>query len=239
MRSAKNSRLVIAFVSLLLALASAPGSAQISGYYLELSGGPSTTDVELIPPLFSAANDASNFDADSNMVSLVAGLRFNDAISVEVGYTDYGTFSNPASLSGILLYTNVDPVTEETTLLESNALLSTEAEYKATAVTASVIGSWPLSRRWSVFGKLGLAAWSAESEFVGSLGETGDIQRVRNVSADFSDNGSSLFVGAGVLYRFNLSYGVKLEYQKFRLESDIFSSDADIDSISVGLRLYL
>lgn len=239
MRSARISSLVIAFaVALFLALGSASTLAQFSGYYLELSGGPSTTDIELIPPLFDEANVASDFSADSNMASLVAGLRFNDTISAEAGYTDYGTFSNSASLSGTLFYVNTDPVTEERTLLQSNALLSTEAEYEATALTVSLIGSWPLSRRWKAYGKLGLAAWSAETELVGSVVETGDIQRTRDVSADFSDSGSSFFYSAGLSYRFNLSYGVKLEYQRFRLESDLFSSDAHIDSLSVGLRLY-
>lgn len=239
MRSARMSRLLIASaIALFLALGSASTLAQFSGYYLELSAGPSAIDVELIPPLFDEANVASDFSADSNMISLVTGLRFNDTISVEVGYTDYGTFSDSAGLSGSLFYINADPITEERTLLESNALLSTEAEHESTAVTVSLIGSWPLSRRWKAYGKLGIAAWSAETELLGSVVETGDVQRTRDVSADISDSGSGFFYSAGLSYRFNLSYGVKLEYQRFRLESDMFSSDADIDSLSVGLRLY-
>lgn len=239
MRSAKISSLVIAFATLLfLAMGSASTLAQFSGYYLELSGGPSTTDVEVIPPLFDAANVASDFSADSNMASLVTGLRFNDTISVEVGYTDYGTFSDSASLSGILQGTNIDPVSGDATDLVSSAFFSAEAEYEATALTISVIGNWPLSRRWKAYGKLGLAAWNAETELVGTVVQTGDVERTRDVFAEFSESGSSFFYSAGLSHRFNLSYGVKLEYQRFRLETDLFSSDANIDSLSVGLRLY-
>lgn len=227
----------VLFVLSFFILGASPSVAQFSGYYLELSAGPSETELEILPPL-TETSVASNFEAESNMLSLMYGLRFNDNLSVEVGYTDYGSFSGPASLTDTVFFVDVDPVTEEEVVLQANALVETEAEYEATALTASLVGNWPLSRRWNLFGKLGLAAWKAESEFNGSLNYSGDVDIQRGIIADFSDSGSSFFYSAGLSYRFNLSYGVKLEYQRFNFESSIFSSDADIDSLSVGVRLY-
>lgn len=239
MLSAKTPGSAVAFFLVpFLALGAAPALAQFSGYYVELSAGPSETEVELLPPLFSERGTASVFNAESEMASLTMGLRFNDTISVEVGYTDFGSFSNPAALTDALFFQDVDPETEERTLLEVDALVETEAEYEATAVTASLIGSWPLSRRWNVYGKLGLTAWDVESAFAGTVVYSGDSEGQQGVSADLSDTGSNFFYGAGLLYRFNLSYGAKLEYQRFKLSPDIFSSDATIDNVSVGLRLY-
>lgn len=216
---------------------SSSSHAQYSGYYLELSGGPSEAEVKFLPPT-SEASQASELEAESDMVSLTTGLRFNDNISVEVGYTDYGKFSGPATLRDTIYFLELDEVTQEQNILVADGVITGEGEYETTAFTASLIGSLPLSRRWSLFGKLGLSAWDVESEFMGTFTYTGEVQGQERVRADFSDGGSSFFYSAGLIYRFNLSYGIKLEYQEAKLESDVFSSDADVQSMSLGLRLY-
>lgn len=222
---------------LLLSLSNS-ASAQLGGYYAELSGGPTQSTVKPIPPL-SEGTAVSELKSESTMVALTTGLRFSDNISVEVGYADYGDYSGSSIGADTVFFQGVDPVTQEREILQANASIAVDAEYKLSAVTASVLGNWPVSRRWAVYGELGLIAWQAKSKLAGTLTYTGDVQSVRRFRADFSDSGSSFFYSAGLAYRFNLSYGFRLEYQQLKFEPDIFSSDANVSNVSLGFRLYL
>jgi OOP family OmpA-OmpF porin len=233
-----SAKILSAASVVLLVCLSHSASAQFGGYYVELSGGPANSSVEPIPPL-SEGTAVSEMEADSTMFALTTGLRFSDNISVEVGYADYGNFSGSATAIDTVFFQGADPVTQEPVIRQANAFVESEAEYELSAVTASVLGSWPFSRRWAVYGELGIIAWQAESELAGTLTYTGDIQDVRRFTADFSDSGSSFFYSAGLSYRFNLSYGVRLEYQQLKFEPDIFSSDVDLANVSLGVRLYL
>ncbi|MCW8195438.1 outer membrane beta-barrel protein [Proteobacteria bacterium 005FR1] len=235
MYSAKTPAALIG--ACLMGLSSHAALAQFGGYYVELSGGPAESTVEPLPPL-SEGTVVSELEADSTMYAFTTGFRFNDNISVEASYADYGSFSGSATARDILFFQDVDPVTQEPVILQADALVQAETEYEAKAFTASVIGSWPVSRRFSVFGELGLAAWDVKSELAGTLTYTGEVQDTRRFTADFSDSGSSFFYSAGLHYRINLSYGVKLEFQENKFESDIFSSDAKVRNVNLGLRLY-
>lgn len=238
MQSARIIRPALGFLSLAcISFWPASGHAQYSGYYVELSGGPSEAEVKFLPAT-SEVSSASAFEAESDTFTFTTGLRFNDNIAVEVGYTDYGKYSGPASLRDTVYFARQDPVTEEVFFDEAAAFVEGQGEYEATAFTASLIGSLPLSRRWAAYGELGLSAWDVESEFVGTVTFNPAYEPPSRIRADFSDGGSSFFYSAGFLYRFNLSYGIKVEYQNARIESDIFSGDADVESMTLGLRLY-
>ncbi|MGQ9424943.1 outer membrane beta-barrel protein [Gilvimarinus sp. F26214L] len=231
-----HRRISLPLTSLFLLAASSSAFAQFSGYFVELSSGQSQSEVDYLPAP-SAGAVASRVKDDSKQISLAVGTRFNDNFAVEVALTNYGTFSGPARLTDTMFYHN--PADPENPLRSDVVLETSKGEYEVQTFNANVIGSWPLARRLDVYGKLGLAAWQVESDFNGTMAETGDVLRTRGVNAELSQSGSSFQYAVGISYRFTLNYGVKLEYGAFNLDSDVFSSKAELDSFSIGLRLYL
>lgn len=215
-----------------------PVLAQLGGYYFDLSAGGADAKVE---PIFSTSRgaDVSEMKASGEMAALTGGWRFNDNVSVEISVARFGEFSGSATLVDDLILLEVDPLTQQGRGVNAHVDLRADtAEYSLTSFNASVLGTWPFSRRWSAYGELGIAAWEVESELEGSMKISGETERDRLFSADLSDSGSSFFYGFGLHYRFNLDYGVRLEYQMMKVDSEIFSSDADLRNLNLGLRIY-
>ncbi|MEX1033628.1 MAG: outer membrane beta-barrel protein [Cellvibrionaceae bacterium] len=218
-------------------------AAQVGGYYLELSGGPSETTVEFMPPLIQygriqfVSSQASDFSADSDMVSLSIGTRFNDTFAMEVSYTDYGSFSGPATVTGAgFFFDRLE--SGEFVVRETDLFVEGDGEYETAGISASLIGNLPLGRRLNVYGKLGFVALDIDWKVVGTGVFTGDRDEQLPISGDASARTTAFSYGAGLAYRFNLSYGVRLEYQELRFDSRLFSSTAEIEGITLGIRRY-
>jgi OmpA-OmpF porin, OOP family len=90
-----------------------------------------------------------------------------------------------------------------------------------TAFNVSVLGNFPVNEQFSVFGKIGLFSWEAEANDT-----TGGIP----FSAD--DDGTDVSFGVGVAYNFTRNFGLRAEYELFKIESQ--SEDADVGLISIG-----
>jgi len=228
-----------ALLALLCAGASPlPALAQIGGYYFDLSVGGADATVE---PIFSTSPGASVSEMESSgeMMALTGGWRFNDNVSVEISIAHFGEFSGSATLVDDLVLLEVDPLTQENRAVTAHVdLRADKAEYSLNTFNASILGTWPFSRRWSAYGELGIAAWEVDSELEGSLKISGETERDRLFTADLSDCGASFFYGLGLHYRFKLDYGLRLEYQLMKVDSEIFSSDVDLRNLNLGLRIY-
>lgn len=94
---------------------------------------------------------------------------------------------------------------------------------------AAVVGSLPISNSFSIYAKGGHFWWDGSVE-------------VLNV--EHSQDDESWFYGVGALFSINDAIGVTAEYKRYDIEYDSSkypvppnSSDTDIDSVTVGVRV--
>jgi OOP family OmpA-OmpF porin len=134
---------------------------------------------------------------------IFGGYQVNRNFSIELGYTDLGE----ASATG--------------TFLGSPAALNLET----TAWELVGIGSVPLGRQFSIYGKVGI--YRADTEVQATLG---------GVSDSVDETNTDLTFGLGLRYDFTRTIGVRAEWQRY---SDVGGGDlgaeADIDVLSVGV----
>lgn len=225
------------FVVLAPAALSPAALAQMGSYYLELSAGGTEAQSEPLPPL-SSRSQVSESTKNSASFTLTGGWRFNDNFGVEVSFTDHGKFSDRAILIDRLVVMERDPASGDGIANLVDARLDADVRYDVRSYGVSLLGNWPLSRRWNVYGRLGLGSWSVDSKIKGRLVYRGDLNQSWALDGDLSDSGSSFFYGLGVFYRFNRNYAAKLEYQQMRVESSIFNKEPELGSFSFGLRYY-
>jgi OOP family OmpA-OmpF porin/outer membrane immunogenic protein len=133
-------------------------------------------------------------DVDPNRVSysFFGGWGLNKWLAVEVGYKDGGKF-------------NAD--------LESNGGFPTRRVVQHTAINGfegSIVGSYWIGKKFSVFGRAGMFAWKGETTF------SEDIDVATETPAPsretFEDDGAEPFFGIGVQTQLDGAL-VRLEYQ--------------------------
>lgn len=95
----------------------------------------------------SLSEDFDGFDIDANSTAyrLTIGWQFNDAVSLEVGYHNFGRFEQTVDLEGA-------PV---------------EVSLKADGFTLGITGSLPLGERLSMFGRAGAFFWDGDADING------------------------------------------------------------------------
>lgn len=236
-----NSKLMATswFIVLVVAAAApSPVLAQMGGYYLEFSAGGTEARSEPIPPLTSRRQQVTESTANSTSYTLTGGWRFNDNFALEVNLTDHGSFSDRATLSDRLVVMERDHVAEQWIPNLVDAYMDADVKYDVRSYGVSMLGNWPLARRWNIYGRLGLASWETKSRVKGRLVYRGDLNQSWDLDGKVSDSGSSFFYGVGILYRFNRNYAAKLEYSQMQVGSKRFTSEPELGSFSFGLRYY-
>ncbi|GGW86583.1 porin family protein [Alteromonas halophila] len=124
------------------------------------------------------------FDDDKDVWQGVAGYRFNEYFALEGSYIDFGDYGNDL------------------------------ANAETDGFTAGLKGTYPITERFSIFGKLG-QLWS-ETEY-----------NVGTVNNDYDDE--SVFVGGGVSYAVNERFLITAEYTVYDSSMDAEDAVEDID----------
>jgi len=86
--------------------------------------------------------DGFNVDSDSTAFRLVAGWQFNDYLSVEGGYQNFGAFDQRFTVNGQTVDVSLD----------------------ADGFTLGGTGSLPLSDRFALYGRVGAFFWDGDAE---------------------------------------------------------------------------
>lgn len=154
----------------------------------------------------------TRIDDDDTAWKLFGGYRFNQHLAVEGGYVDLhndtdkkttfsavsdGTGGNFASLPDGPVSVDIDDVT---------------------GFVAAAVGSYPLTKRFVVSGKLGVVAWEAEQA-------TLDL-RQREASLD----GRDALVGIVAEYRFDNGIAIRGEAERY---FDVGKTNQDVVSVSL------
>jgi OOP family OmpA-OmpF porin len=134
--------------------------------------------------------------------SLFAGYRFNAFLGVEGGYADLGSNSVNAVFAG------------------SGTALGGKGDLSAWNVVG--IGSFPLTNRFSLFGKAGVARWKVKGS--GSSGTS---------YLAFDEDGTKFTYGAGMSYDLSESAKVRAQWERFQMKPR--DTDLNVDYYSAGI----
>jgi OOP family OmpA-OmpF porin len=191
----------------------APALAQAEGgyFYGGLSAGQSRAKIDearITAGLLGAglATTAMSSDERDTAYKLFGGYQINRNFGVEAGYFKLGRFgfTSTTSPAGTL-----------------------NGEIKLQGVNLDLVGTLPLSPRWSALGRVGAQYASAKDSFSG----TGAVS-VRD--ANPSKREMNYKLGVGMQYEVSPSFLVRAEVERFRI-NDAVGNHGDVNMFSVGL----
>lgn len=171
---------------------SLPAAAE---WYGAVNIGNSKLDEDICSELIALGVPNCSEDLKDTGWKLAFGNQLNPNAAIEFGYVDLGEAKFSASDPGGSVTCSAD----------------------ATAFTAGVVGSLPVTKEFSFTGRAGLFRWDSD----------GSCSGVVNLSD--SDSGTDLTFGVGVRFDFTQTVGLRGEWERFDVD------DSDIDLISLGL----
>ena len=182
------------------------------GWYVGSNLGQSRAtidDARITSNLIGAGfNGVSITDDDrSNGYKIFGGYQFNKNIALEGGYFNLGSFGYTAS-----------------TALPVGTL---NGRIKLRGLNLDVVGTLPITERFSAFGRIGANYAQARDSFSG----TGAIH-VLNPNPSKRD--TNLKLGLGLQYNATESLVVRAEVERYRID-DAINNKGDVDVVTVGL----
>jgi OOP family OmpA-OmpF porin len=201
----KLSLLALALMAAPYALAAEPG------WYLGANIGQSqaTIDTDRIRGgLLGSGLTAGPIDENDRDggYKLFGGYQLNRHFAVEGGYFDLGQFGF------------------STTTTPTGTL---NGDIKLKGINLDLVGTLPISERFSAFGRIGVARSQASDTFTG----TGAVTVLNPNPSARSNN---LKVGLGLEYAFTPAFSLRTEIERYRVD-DAVGNKGDVDLISLGL----
>ena len=210
LKSALGKRSVVAF-AVLASFVSPIAMAQDAGWYGGLNFGQSKAKIDdprIIGGLLSSGfftTSIADDDRDSGY-KIFGGYQMNRHLALEAGYFDLGRFGFNAI---------------------TQPLGSLTGEIKIRGANLDLVGIIPLTEKFSVFGRVGVARAEARDTFTGS-----GLVRVLNPNPSKTDTNGKY--GLGLQYAFTESFGMRAEVERYRI-NDAVGNKGDIDLASLGL----
>ncbi len=208
---ALRALLLLTTLAWLPAAQAQPVTRDDAHYYFGLSAGQSRGKFDeegiaarMVGPL-NTATIAQRDERDTGY-KVFMGYQFNRMFAVEAGYFTLGRFGF-----------NADTV----------PLGTLDAKLHAKGVNLDLVGTAPLSDRWSALGRVGAQFARTRSEFAG----TGAVVLGQN---QFSERDTSFKVGMGLQYAFSPSFLVRGEAERYRLK-DTVGDHAHVNVVSLSL----
>jgi len=173
----------------------------------------------LPPAIFVGVAPAAAFipfrtsvDRSDTAWSLGGGYRLNRFVAFELAYADLGELSIQRRASS------------------SSFQLRLDQRLETQAVSISAFGRWPLSERWTVYGRGGYEFVEVESRFDGASGAA--------LVEDFDSN--NFLLGVGVDYAISERWSARIDAQRhLSIGGDAFLNERDIDALSLSVILRL
>ena len=208
-----NKTSVVLGVAALAGLAALPAVAQdMSGWYAggNLGRTGASIDNDRITRALAGQGLAtlSIDDRDTDRgYKIFGGYQFHRNFAVEAGFFDLGRFGYTATTS-------------------RPGSLSGDVRFKG--VNLDLVGLWPITERFSALARVGVTSERAR----GNFSSTGAVSRP--FAATTSERATNVKFGAGVMYDFTPSLGVRLEAERYRV-NDSVGNKGHVDMVSVGL----
>lgn len=141
---------------------------------------------------------SSSESGDDISIGVRGAYNINENFAVEVAFQDYGE-------------------TDETYIDSFGDTINDKAS--ATALTAGVKGSIPLSASFSLNGRLGVSSWDFEFR--------GTDSSFPGVEFSFDDDGTDLYYGVGMQLMLNEAFSVGAEYTITEMGLSVEGGSAD------------
>ncbi|MET0656754.1 MAG: outer membrane beta-barrel protein [Steroidobacteraceae bacterium] len=220
----------LAYLSCASAVQATDQGFYVGGYYGALERDVSKADdAVLLGSISNAVYQFGGFDpvstdarlsVDDKSWGFFAGYRWTPNLALELGYLQLGevTYRSNDQVLDVLVAPPVLYPAESRTRSELSAL------------TFSVLGIWPLTYQWELFGRAGISLteteWRTHADIEGfSPGRFGD-----------SKSNADLLAGVGISYTFLDVYTVRAEAQRvFDAGNEDFVRESDIDLVSLGI----
>jgi OmpA-OmpF porin, OOP family len=197
--------------AVLTAITCPPAMAEVSNWYGGVSAGQSRAKIDdariiagLLAGRFATTSMVDN-DRDTGY-KIFGGYQINRHFAFEAGYFDMGKFGYIA---------NTLP------------LGSLTGEIKIRGLNLDLVGSLPISERFSLLGRVGLSHAEARDTFTG----TGLVHVVK---PHVSKRDDGVKYGVGLQYAFNESWAMRVEAERHRV-NDAVGNRGDVDLVSAGL----
>lgn len=216
------------FGGLQIAAAADPGF-YIAGYVLQSSKEVPRVEYELLSTalqefsLFEPSEQSVSFDDTDTGFSLVAGYRFTPYIAIEGGYTRLGQVVYKSRAEG--------------SFPREAGQMGVNVESDTTGFTAAVLGSWPITRNWELFGRAGALFATNDLKFVVAAEGNQFVPPLGTSFSDsFSKGSTDTFAALGISLRVLEIYAVRLEYQRV-IDAGVEETGGvgDLDSLMLGL----
>ena len=136
------------------------------------------------------------------------GYQLHRNIAVEAGFFDLGSFGYTARTA--------PPG-------------SLSGDIRVKGINLDLVGIWPITERFSALGRVGVT--SARTK--GNFGASGAV-RMPYASANPSERATNVKFGAGLMYDFTPSFGMRVEAERYRI-NDAVGNKGHVDMVSVGL----
>ena len=197
-------------IAALAVFASAPATADDSGWYVGGNLGLSMAEIDedkIVDALQAGGFTTNSFDEDDSDIGgkLFGGYQFNKHWSLEGGYFNLGGFSFQA---------NTTPA----------GSLSGATDIQGLSIDP--VFTWPLSRKFSLLGRAGLTYAEADT----SYSATGTV----SPPPDRDKRAASYKLGIGAQYDFTRRFGMRAEAESYRID-DAVGNDGDVNLLSLGL----
>jgi OOP family OmpA-OmpF porin len=207
------SKLLLRLVCLSTLSAAMLGQAQAqeaNSYYFGLGAGQSHSqlnEADTTSSLLGSSRGSSitGNEQQDTAYKIFGGYQFNRNIGLELGYFNLGKFSYNAAAPGGRL----------------------NGTYEVEGLNLDLVGTLPLSERFSAFGRLGAQYANTRDSFNG-------IGTLTPSSNSASKRDTNLKVGLGLQYAFSPSVLLRGEAERYRI-NDAFDNRGDVNVFSLSL----
>jgi hypothetical protein len=232
MKNLKRAIQVLAFGACAAAVAPAVHAEAKNGFYMGLSAGNSSFDLDkeefddiVLDAFFSQGasvlSGTSTLDNEDRSFAIVAGYRFLPYVAFEASFLDLGT----------LEYRSIGTVNPPGPVTTTPASVNMEIESKG--LTASFIGSAPLGRVFDLHGRLGLFIAQTDLSVDVAIGSN------RATETNSLDSVGTLF-GVGAGFHFGENWSLSIDWTRYANvgdedEDEDYETEEgfDIDSLSL------
>ena len=207
------SALTLAILSVAATSASAQSSTQYQEpgfFYGGVSAGEARAKVDepgVANSLLGANGPASGFSSDEKDTAykLFGGYQFNRNIALEGGYFDLGKSSFSSNTA-------------------AGAFNNSTRRH---GLNLDLVGTLPITERFSVLGRVGAAYGRTQSNFSGAGAAAAGVSSNKDSDTDVK-------VGLGVQYELNRSMWLRAEIERYRIKT-ASTGRTNVDTVTVGL----
>lgn len=189
--------------------------------------------------VFDTSLTGGSDDSDTATLGIFAGYRFSKHFAVELAYTQLGDYDARALGNNFATVTITDPLStppdELVDIVTVGEAGNSTANLEASAFSVSVLGSLPIGKNHSVYGKVGMARWDTDLTVRSNATIAQNFIPGQIRVGNFDDDGTDAVFGVGYQGKITKSASIRVAYDVYTdIAVSDFNLEDDIERISIG-----